>query len=55
MITAVGIIIGLLGIASFIMACVEVTADNFDNVFVCVVLMLILVPLGFSIAALSSI
>ena len=53
MITAVGVIIGLLGIASFVMACIEMDSDNFDKAAVCVVLMLILCPLGFAIAALS--
>lgn len=55
MLTAIGLIIGVLGIASLFVACFEMAGDNFDQAFVCIVFMLVMIPLGFSIAALSSI
>lgn len=55
MIVALGVVIGILGVVSFFAACFEMAGDNFDKAFVFIILMLVLTPLGFSIAALSSI
>lgn len=55
MIVALGAVIGILGVVSFFAACFEMAGDNFDKAFVFSILMIVLIPLGFSIAALSSI